>query len=145
MTLEEIDARYPELVAALESCKAVGLMVARTADGPVVMYRGGRYRLGDRRALEELPPFRALGYELAATHLMHAADGMRYGDLVLYGAFAEAGDIAFDFEFGSHGGIGADELDQFMLHPARVAMPAEFHDGGAVAAEQFYDFFAASY
>ena len=66
---------------------------------------------------------------------------MRYGDLVLYGAFAEAGDIAFDFEFGSHGGIGADELDQFMLHPARVDVPA-FHDGGAVAAEQFYDFFA---
>jgi hypothetical protein len=109
------------------------------------MYRGGRHRLGDRRALEELPPFRRLGYELAATHLMHAAEGARYGDLVLYGAFAAAGDIAFDFEFGSHGGIGADELDQFILHPARVELPAEFHDGGAVAAEQFYEFFDGSY
>ena len=145
LTLDEIDARYPELVAALERCPAVGIMVGRTAEGPVVMYRGARYRLGDRQALEELPPFQRLGYELLATHLMNAAEGARFGDLVLYGAFAEAGDIAFDFEFGSHGGIGADELDQFVLHPAHIELPAEFHDGGAVRAEQFYDFFAASY
>ncbi|MCU1281794.1 MAG: putative rane protein [bacterium] len=145
LSLEEIDARYGELVGALERCPAVGLMVARSSDGPIVIYRGQRHRLGDRRALWRLEPFRNLGYDLLATHLMHAAEGARYGDLVLYGAFAEAGDISFDFEFGSHGGIGADELDQFMLHPARVAMPAEFHDGGAVAAEQFYRFFSAHY
>jgi len=145
LTLEQIDARYPELIAALEVCPAVGLMVARGADGPIVMYRGRRYRLGERRLLEQLEPFRRLGYELLATHLMHAAEGARYGDLVLYGAFATAGDIAFDFEFGSHGGIGADELDQFVLHPAHVELPAEFHDGGAVAAESFYRFFSASY
>ena len=145
LTLDEIDRRYPELMAALEHCPAVGLMVARSDDGPIVMYRGGRWRLGDRRALERLEPFRRLGYDLLATHLMHAAEGSRYGDLVLYGAYAEAGDVAFDFEFGSHGGIGSDELDQFVLHPAGVELPAEFHDGGAVAAEQFYRFFAARY
>jgi len=145
LTLDEIDARYPELIAALESCPAVGLMVARGADGPIVLYRGERHRLGDRRALERLEPFRRLGYELAATHLMHAAEGHRYGDLVLYGAFAAAGDIAFDFEFGSHGGIAPDELDQFVLHPAHIALPAELHDGALVAAEQFYRFFAERY
>ncbi len=145
LTLDEIEARHPDLVPALAACPAVGIMVARTADGPMIFYRGARYRLGDRRALERLPPFQRLGYELAATHLMHAAEGARYGDLVLFGAFAEAGDIAFDFEFGSHGGIGEDELDQFILHQAGVELPAAFHDGGAVAAEQFYEFFDASY
>jgi hypothetical protein len=145
LSLEEIDARYGELMATLEACRAVGLMVARSGDGPMVIYRGHRYRLGDRRALSKLEPFRRLGYDLIATHLMLAAEGKRYGDLVLYGAYAEAGDIAFDFEFGSHGGIGADELDQFMLHPSRVTMPAAFHDGGAVAAEQFYRFFSEHY
>jgi hypothetical protein len=141
LTLDEIDARYPELIAALESCPAVGLMVARGADGPIVLYRGERHRLGDRRALERLEPFRRLGYELAATHLMHAAEGHRYGDIVLYGAFAAAGDIAFDFEFGSHGGIGPDELDQFVAHPSRIDWPLE----GAVAAEEFYQFFQERY
>ena len=145
LTLEAIDARYPELMDALEHCPAIGLMVARSADGPMVLYRGGRWRLGDRRALERLEPFRRLGYELAATHLLHAAEGERYGDLVLYGAFAEAGDISFDFEFGSHGGIAPDELDQFVLHPSRVALPVELHDGAHVAAEQFYRFFAERY
>ena len=70
----------------------------RSGDGPMVIHRGHRHRLGDRRALSKLEPFRRLGYELLATHLMHAAEGARYGDLVLYGAFAEAGDISFDFE-----------------------------------------------
>jgi len=145
LSLEEIEARYPELLEALEHCPAIGLMVARGADGPIVLYRGQRHRLGDRRALAELPPFRMLGYELLATHLMHAAEGGRYGDLVLYGAFAEAGDISFDFEFGSHGGIGPDELDQFIVYPARVELPADFGEGSAVAAEQFYRFFAERY
>ena len=63
--LEEIDARYPELIAALRGCRGVGLMVARGRDGPMVIYRGQRHRLGDRRALERLEPFRRLGYELA--------------------------------------------------------------------------------
>lgn len=144
LTVDEIEARHPQLVEALARCPAVGLMVARGADGPVVYFRGQRHRLGDRRALERLEPFRRLGYELLATHLMHAAEGQRYGDLVLYGAFAEAGEIAFDFEFGSHGGVAPDELDQFVIHPAHVALPVEFHDG-PVAAEQFYRFFAERY
>ncbi|MDB4968121.1 MAG: putative rane protein [Myxococcales bacterium] len=142
LSLEQIDARFPELMAALESSPAVGLMVARGADGPIVFYRGKRYRLGDRRALGQIEPCRRLGYDILATHLMHAAEGARHGDLVLYGAFAEAGDIAFDFEFGSHGGIGPDELDQFIAYPARIDdMPLE----GAVAAEDFYRYFNERY
>jgi hypothetical protein len=143
-TVEQIEARHPALLDALVRCPAIGLIVAQSAEGPIVFYRGRRYRLGDRRALERLEPFRRLGYELLATHLLHGAEGSRYGDLVLYGAFAEAGDVAFDFEFGSHGGIGPDELDQFIIHPARVTLPPELRDG-PVAAEQFYRFFAARY
>jgi type I phosphodiesterase/nucleotide pyrophosphatase len=145
LTVEEIDARHPQLLDALGRCPAIGLMVGRGADGPLVFWRGRRYRLGDRRALARLLPFRRLGYELCAMHLLQAAEGARHGDLVLYGAFARAGDVAFDFEFGSHGGLGPDELDQFFCHPARVELPAELDDGTAVAAEQFYRFFAARY
>jgi hypothetical protein len=139
--LERIEREHPRLVEALAACPAVGLMVGRDVDGPAVFYRGQRYRLGERRVLEQLPPFRVLGYDLLAGHLMHAAEGARSGDLVLYGAFAEAGDIAFDFEFGSHGGIGADELDQFMLSPAHVELPF----GEELAAEQLYRFFSERY
>jgi hypothetical protein len=144
LTVEEISARHPRLIDALARCPAIGLIVARAHDGPVLFHRGRRYRLGDRQALGALEPFRVLGYDVLAAHLGHASEGARRGDLVLYGAFAEAGNIAFDFEFGSHGGIGPDELDQFLIAPAGVELSDELR-APAVPAEAFYRFFAARY
>jgi hypothetical protein len=139
--VDQIAARWPELLQALVGCPAVGLCVGRGGRGPVVFYRGQRFWLDERRRLEKLPPFRVLGYDLLHRHLRAAADGRRSGDLVLYGAFAEAGSIAFDFEFGSHGGIGPEELDQFVMHPAEVEWPLD----GAVSAEEFHRFFRDRY
>jgi hypothetical protein len=144
LTLEAIEARHPRLVDALAHCPAVGIMVARGENGPIVFYRGERYRLGDRARLEKLEPFRILGYDVLATHLLQAAEGTRQGDLVLYGAFAEAGNVAFDFEFGSHGGINPEELDQFFIAPSEVELPDELQHG-PVPAEAFYRFFASRY
>jgi hypothetical protein len=141
LTVEQIGAAWPRLLDALAHCPAVGLCVGRSAAGPVVFHRGRKYLLSDRRRLETLEPFRVLGYELLAGHLRAAAEGRRSGDLVLYGAFAEAGSIAFDFEFGSHGGVGPEELDQFVLHPPTVDWPLR----GAVRAEDFHRFFFARY
>jgi hypothetical protein len=107
----------------------------------VVFHRGACHELGDRRALEGLAPFRVLGYEVLRRHLEEAARGARSGDLVLYGAFAEVGEVAFDFEFGSHGGVAPDELDQFVLFPSQVDFPL----AGAVPAEAFFAFFRARY
>jgi hypothetical protein len=102
----------------------------------VVWYRGRRHSL-DERSLSGLEPFRTLGAELCAGHLRRAAESRRSGDLVLYGAFAESGNISFDFEFGSHGGLHPEELDQFTIHPAEVPFPLD----GAVAPEDFNKFF----
>jgi hypothetical protein len=141
LTVEEIGLRWPRLLEALVHCPAVGLVAGVDAHGPVVFHRGARYRLSDRRALEKLEPFRRLGYDLLRGHLEEAARGRRSGDLVLYGAFSEAGNIAFDFEFGSHGGIAPEELDQFVVHPSSVDFPLS----GAVRAEEFYEFFHRTY
>jgi hypothetical protein len=140
-SLDQIARRWPRLFRALAASPAIGLLVGRGSHGPIVIYRGRRYDLADRAALEPLEPFRMLGYDLLCEHLAGAACGARSGDLVLYGAFAEAGEISFDFEFGSHGGIAAEELDQFVLHPAHVDFPL----AGAVRAEDFYRFFHAAY
>jgi hypothetical protein len=144
LTVEEIAARHPRLLPALTSCPGIGLIVAHAATGPVLFHRGRRYQLGDKLQLRELEPFRVLGYDVLAAHLANAASGARRGDLVLYGNFAEVGNIAFDFEFGSHGGIGADELDQFFIAPAGVELSDELR-APAVPAEAFYRFFAARY
>jgi hypothetical protein len=139
--IDAIVRRWPRLVAALARCPAVGLVLARGARGPELYYRGRRYRLADRRRVSSLPPFRELGYDVLVRHLEEAARGARSGDLVLYGAFAEGGSVSFDFEFGSHGGIGPEELDQFMMHPPHVRWPL----GRFLAARDLYRFFRARY
>jgi hypothetical protein len=141
LTVDKIGQAWPKLLDALVRCPAIGIVVGRGPRGPVVFHRGERYDLSDRNRLEKLEPFRQLGYDLLAGHLRTAAMGRRSGDLVLYGAFAELGSVAFDFEFGSHGGIGPDELDQFVAHPSRVDWPLK----GAVTAEQFHRFFREQY
>ena len=139
--LEDIERRWPKLVQALARCPAVGLMVGKGARGPIVYWRGKRYQLSNRAAVEPLEPARVLGYELLCRHLEDAVASRRSGDLVLYGAFAEGGTVAFDFEFGSHGGIAPDELDQFVIHPPEVTLPF----GDEVRAEEFYAFFRSRY
>jgi hypothetical protein len=137
LAVEEVGQRWPSLLEALVRCDAIGLIVGRSARGSVVYYRGRRYLLADRAAVEPLEPFRRVGYALLRRHLEEAARGKRSGDLVLYGAFAAVGDVAFDFEFGSHGGVAPDELDLFVVHPSEIDFPLE----GAVEAEAFYRFF----
>jgi hypothetical protein len=140
-TLEEIDRRFPRLLPALVRSPAVGLVVGCAASGAVVFHRGRCVALDDREALSALEPFRRLGVDLLQRLLGEAARGRRHGDLVIYGAFAEAGEIAFDFEFGSHGGVGVEELEQFVVHPASVELPF----AAAEPAEAFHRFFAARY
>jgi hypothetical protein len=140
-TIEEIERRHPQLLDALARCPAIGLMVGKSESGPVVFYDGQRHLIADRRALEALEPVRVLGYELLAEHLRQAVHGTRSGDLVLYGAFSAVGDVAYDFEFGSHGGLSPEELDQFVMHPTAVDFPL----AGAVRAEDFYGFFRRRY
>ena len=146
LTLEEIDARYPELIAALERCPAVGLMVARGADGPIVMYRGGRWRLGESaraRAARAVPPARLR----AGRHAPLARRGRRAlrRPRALRRVRARRATSRSTSSSARTAASAPDELDQFVLHPAHIALPAAFHDGGSVAAEEFYRFFSERY
>ena len=92
--LEEIDARYPELIDALEHCPAVGLMVARgqrRADGALSRAALSARRLARAVAARAVPPRSATSGSPRTS--CTPPRGARYGDLVLYGAFAEAGDV----------------------------------------------------
>jgi hypothetical protein len=141
LRLDEIEALWPRLVDGLARSRGVGLVLARGPRGPIVIRGGHRRHLDERAELESLPPFRALGYELLREHLRAALASDRAGDLVLFGAFAPSGDVAFDFELGSHGGIHPEELSHFLLHPSDVELPF----GDTVRADELYRFFHAAY
>lgn len=143
LTLEEIAHRWPRLLRELVESPAVGLILARSARGPLIFYRGRSYLLTDTARLQSLLPFRMLGVDLLRSHLEYELACHRSAaDLTLYGAFAPAGNVAFDFELGSHGGIHPEELDQFLLSPAQVVTRLEsWRRTGAIRAEAFHRFF----
>lgn len=125
-TLEEIEARFPRLVPALVASPGIGLVVARrAASGPLVLWRDRRAPLEDPRALASLPPLAEIGPELAAEVIRRVLAVDTAGDLVVYGAFSPAGNVTFDPELGSHGGIHPEELDLFVLMPEGLFRPAD--------------------
>ena len=58
------------------------------------------------------------------------------GDLVIYGTSAAEGHVSFIPENGSHAGPSADEMNTFIVHPAKVTLPAPI-----VHPTQLYDHF----
>jgi len=120
-SLEEIEARFPRLVPMLAASRAVGLIVARSKkDGPVVLFQGQRIPLDDLDSLASLAPFRQMGVAFLSGQLQKVLSFKTTGDLVVYGAFAKAGTISFDNEFGTHGGVHPDEFNAFFIPPPGI-------------------------
>jgi hypothetical protein len=46
------------------------------------------------------------------------------GDVVIYGQGSPDGDVSFIAERGAHAGPSPEELHTFIIHPARVRLPA---------------------
>ena len=139
MTLEQINARLPGIVEAVLASKAAG----------IVAVRGGRagyaFRNGRRIDLSEPAADLALGLGYGGRRVRQALRGMlsmrSSGDLVVFGNGLRDSDVAFAWEFGSHGGIAADEVDAFMIHPART--PFDF--AKVEHASELYGFFTRHY
>ena len=133
---EEIERRYPGALARLSSEPGIGLVLARSARGPVCWWRGRSVALdGDGSdGPFAARPDRAI--VLAGLRDLMAMPSA--GDLVLYGIGAPTGDISFIDERGAHAGPSAAEMHTFMLHPPHAAPP-----GPLTHPVQLYAHFAA--
>ena len=119
LTIEQVDERQPGLAEAISHHPGVGYLLARSARGPVCVFRGKRYRL------EEDPgPF--AGREDLDVVLDGVRDLMAMrcaGDLVIYGHDAPDGNVSFIAEIGAHAGLSAEELHTFIVAPNDVELP----------------------
>jgi hypothetical protein len=121
LVAEEIEQRYPELMARLSAHPGMGFVLARSAAGPVCWWRGRRFPL-DGSAVDG--PFAARAdRDVVLEGLRHLMAMPSAGDLVLYGIGAPGGDVSFIDERGAHAGPSEDELHTFILHPAAVPLP----------------------
>jgi len=121
LTLEQIEKRFPALATAISDARGIGIVLVRSASGPLCFWRGRRYALDELQA----GPF------AGRADVERVVEGIRdlmampsAGDLVIYGINAPGGDVSFISEVGAHAGPSADEMQTFIIHPRNADVPA---------------------
>jgi hypothetical protein len=109
--------RHPGFVERCANSPVVGVALVRGAHGPVALRNGRRFDLD--RVSDAAEVSRLIGHPLAATYCRDLLGLRSAGDVVLIGAGAGQ-TVAYPWEFGSHGGLAADELETFVVHPAEL-------------------------
>jgi uncharacterized membrane protein YvlD (DUF360 family) len=126
LTLEEIEARHPNLIPALREHPHVGwLLVHSERDGPVVLGGTGTRYLKDGRIEGEDPLARFS--PTAAQHLLRTDSFAHVADIMIGSFYDPALDegCAFEELISFHGGIGGPQTRPFILHPDSLPLPGE--------------------
>ncbi|WP_405793240.1 phage holin family protein [Streptomyces sp. NBC_01506] len=137
MTREQIDERHPALLRTLANHPGIGFLLVRSeANGSVVLGPAGA----------EIPVAKLDDTGLLATMGPGAADAVRRTD-----TFPHVADImvnsmydpatgrvhAFEEQIGSHGGLGGEQSNAFLLSPLTLPAPVP-GDGELVGAERVH-------
>ncbi|HTT96213.1 MAG TPA: phage holin family protein [Solirubrobacterales bacterium] len=126
VTLERIEALYPDLIPALREHPGIGfVMVCSTADGALAIGPAGVHHLDAERVVGE-DPLAPFGPN-AARHLRRTDSFPHCADLMINSAYWARFDevAAFEELVGSHGGLGGTQCFPLVLHPGELAWPAE--------------------
>jgi hypothetical protein len=119
MSLEQIDASYPDLVRALANHPGVGILMVRTdSRGTLAVGRTGVHHLAGGEVEGEDP---LLPYGEHAPAALRRLDELDHvGDIVVISLHdPETGEIAaFEELIGAHGGLGGAQTRPFLLYPA---------------------------
>ncbi|MEP7198802.1 MAG: phage holin family protein [Chloroflexota bacterium] len=125
ITLNELNAAYPGMVDALVQHDGIGFVVAYADDGTPVVYgkRGARnLRTGDMHGDDPLKPYGDVA--LRAKQVRRVAEFPHAGDLMVMSTVYPDGTVAaLEDLIGSHGGIGGEQTDAFIFHPADMRVP----------------------
>jgi hypothetical protein len=126
LTLEEIEAAYPDLIPALRSHEGVGVLLVRSSEhGPLVLGPCGIRYLADDRVEGEDP---LVVFGPNAAHHLRRTDGFPHvADIMVnsfYNAETDEG-CAFEELIGFHGGLGGEQTRPFLLAPAHLPLPDE--------------------
>lgn len=118
LTFEQIKAMYPDLIPGLVQQEGIGfIMVHSEEHGPMAMGREGIHYIKDGTIEGEDPliPFGPRAYK----HLLRT-DSFKHAPDVLVNSFYDARKnevAAFEELVGSHGGLGGEQTQPFLMHP----------------------------
>jgi hypothetical protein len=124
LTLEEIDERHPELIAALRAHEHIGwLLVRSSVRGALVLGPHGERELESGR-IEGEDPLANFSHT-APAHLLRT-DGFAHVADIMVGSFYDPDldeGCAFEELISFHGGIGGLQTRPFLLYPPSLAAP----------------------
>ncbi len=124
LSLEEITVRYPRLISTIISHPGIGfVLVHSNLYGAVVIGRQGINYL-DSGYIDGVDPLTVFGDD-AALQLKRLDSFWNAGDLVINSAyFPGTGEVAaFEDLVGSHGGLGGDQMNAFVIYPSHWRAP----------------------
>jgi uncharacterized membrane protein YvlD (DUF360 family) len=124
LTLEEIEARHPQLLPALREHPHVGWLLVRSSEhGAVALGARGTHYLADGRVDGENPLAHFSPH--APQHLLRT-DGFEHVADIMVGSFYDPDldeGCAFEELISFHGGIGGFQTQPFILYPAHLEVP----------------------
>ncbi|MBK8048479.1 MAG: phage holin family protein [Anaerolineales bacterium] len=127
ITYEELSAAHPTVLDALVKHPGVGFVVGHADDGTAVVFGKDGARNLHSGVVVGVDPLLSYAREgiatvdLRADQLRRIADFPHSGDLIVNSALFSDGTVAAMEELiGSHGGLGGEQTDAFLFHPADV-------------------------
>ena len=125
ITLDELEAAFPGMVAALVAHEGIGVVAGYLdADTPVVLGKGGKRNLhtGEVTGVDPLLPYGDVA--LRAWQVGRVMDFPHAGDLMVISTVYPDGTVAALEELiGNHGGMGGEQTDAFLFHPGDMEVP----------------------
>jgi hypothetical protein len=121
LSLEQVEKRFPGLADEVSRSRGIGFVLARSAAGPICLWRGKRYPVADEPAG---PLAGRDDWALAAQGIRDLMAMPSAGDLVIYGNDAPEGTITYIPEAGAHAGPSADEIHTFVVSPPGAKLPS---------------------
>ncbi|MDO8736822.1 MAG: phage holin family protein, partial [Thermoleophilia bacterium] len=125
ITLGELNEAFPGMVDALVGHEGVGFVVGYDEEGiPAALGKSGTRNLhtGEITGEDPMKPFG--DPELRAWQVRRIADFPHAGDLIVNSTVYADGTVAAMEELiGSHGGMGGEQTDAFILHPGDMDVP----------------------
>ncbi|HWJ85523.1 MAG TPA: alkaline phosphatase family protein, partial [Cellulomonas sp.] len=119
LTLEDLQDRWPGLVAGLAATSSVGVVVVDTRERGLVAVGPAGLVLLEREDAEPEGVDPLAGYgPRGKADIVRAARLANTGDLLLVSTVTREGHVhAFEGQVGSHGGIGGAQNHALLLHP----------------------------
>jgi uncharacterized membrane protein YvlD (DUF360 family) len=126
LTVEELEALHPGLVASVAAHPGVGLLLIRSKEFGAVVFGPNGTRFLDQDRVEGEDPTTLFGPHTIMS--LKREDAMVHApDLLLLSQYDPVlGEVAaFEELIGSHGGLGGPQTEPFILHPAEWQLDEE--------------------